>query len=202
MHYSMQEGAWYSAALCGRGKRTGGYGSFLLAVYAPEDEELQTISKIGTGFSEEQLVQLSEQLKALVIPAPKPYYRRAPRFCELDALKITMSEQLRALVTSAPKPYYRRAPRCLGRAGHPLCSMLLFCKALRCLAWLLPMSWGCVHCLSCCCAKLKQCCLFAPACCADAELIWGLAQSSASHLWLWVQHGSRRQVLRPHQSLG
>ena len=65
------------SCLHGRGKRTGGYGSFLLAVYAPDDEELQTISKIGTGFSEEQLVQLSEQLKALVIPAPKPYYRRA-----------------------------------------------------------------------------------------------------------------------------
>ncbi len=60
-----------------RGKRTGGYGSFLLAVYSADDEELQTISKIGTGFSEEQLVQLSEQLRALVIPGPKPYYRRA-----------------------------------------------------------------------------------------------------------------------------
>ena len=45
-------------------------------MYAAEEEEYQTISKIGTGFSEEQLVQLSEQLKALVIPAPKPYYRR------------------------------------------------------------------------------------------------------------------------------
>ena len=64
-------------SLRGRGKRTGGYGSFLLAVYAPDDEELQSISKIGTGFSEEQLVQLSEQLKALVVPAPKPYYRCA-----------------------------------------------------------------------------------------------------------------------------
>lgn len=63
--------------LARRGKRTGGYGSFLLAVYSPEDEELQTISKIGTGFSEEQLAQLSEQLEALVIPAPKPYYRHA-----------------------------------------------------------------------------------------------------------------------------
>lgn len=46
-------------------------------MYAAEEEEYQTISKIGTGFSEEQLVQLSEQLRALVIPGPKPYYRRA-----------------------------------------------------------------------------------------------------------------------------
>ncbi len=46
-------------------------------MYSADDEELQTISKIGTGFSEEQLVQLSEQLRALVIPGPKAYYRRA-----------------------------------------------------------------------------------------------------------------------------
>lgn len=82
-------------------------------MYSVEDEELQTISKIGTGFSEEQLVQLSEQLKALVIPAPKPYYRRALRFCE--------------------------------RAGFPMFAVQLFCTAVRCLAWLCPKRWGCVH---------------------------------------------------------
>jgi DNA ligase-1 len=45
------------------------YGAFLLAVYDGEGEEYQTISKIGTGFSEE--------LESLKIPGPKPYYRRA-----------------------------------------------------------------------------------------------------------------------------
>ena len=58
-----------------RGKRSGMYGAFLLAVYNQETEEFQTISKIGTGFSEEQLKQFSEQLKELTVPAPKPYYR-------------------------------------------------------------------------------------------------------------------------------
>ena len=58
-----------------RGKRMGVYGAFLLAVYNQEAEEFQSISKIGTGFSEEQLKQFSEQLKELTVPSPKPYYR-------------------------------------------------------------------------------------------------------------------------------
>merc|ERR1719327_978998 len=44
-------GGWY-----GKGKRTGTYGAFLLAVYNPEDEEFQTVCKAGTGFSDEDLV--------------------------------------------------------------------------------------------------------------------------------------------------
>ena len=51
------------------------YGAFLLAVYNQDAEEFQTISKIGTGFSEEQLKQFSEQLKQYTVPSPKPYYR-------------------------------------------------------------------------------------------------------------------------------
>ena len=58
-----------------RGKRSGVYGAFLLAVYNQEAEEFQSISKIGTGFSEEQLKLFSEQLKELLVPSPKPYYR-------------------------------------------------------------------------------------------------------------------------------
>ena len=58
------------------------YGAFLLAVYNQEGEEFQSISKIGTGFSEEQLKLFSEQLKELLVPAPKPYYRY-PRPCAL-----------------------------------------------------------------------------------------------------------------------
>ncbi|CAL8463942.1 g3477 [Coccomyxa elongata] len=63
-------GAWF-----GKGKRSGVYGAFLLAVFNAEGEEFQTISKIGTGFSEEQLKQFSEELKEHIIPTAKPYYR-------------------------------------------------------------------------------------------------------------------------------
>ncbi|OAY73470.1 DNA ligase 1, partial [Ananas comosus] len=76
------------AAFHGRGKRTGVYGSFLLACYDEHNEEYQTICNIGTGFSEAQLEERSASLRSKVISKPKatinsyflfldPYYRYA-----------------------------------------------------------------------------------------------------------------------------
>ncbi|XP_062200846.1 DNA ligase 1-like isoform X2 [Phragmites australis] len=65
------------AAFFGRGKRTGVYGSFLLACYDEQNEEYQTICNIGTGFSEQQLEERSVSLRSKVIEKPKPYYRFA-----------------------------------------------------------------------------------------------------------------------------
>ncbi|XP_058058641.1 DNA ligase 1 [Anopheles bellator] len=59
----------------GRGKRTGTYGGFLLACYDAANEEYQTICKIGTGFSDEDLQKHTEFLGAHVIPRAKSYYR-------------------------------------------------------------------------------------------------------------------------------
>ncbi|CAE7232664.1 lig1 [Symbiodinium pilosum] len=44
-------GAYY-----GKGKRSGAYGAYLLAIYDEENEEFQTVCKAGTGFSDEDLV--------------------------------------------------------------------------------------------------------------------------------------------------
>ncbi|KAK9814328.1 hypothetical protein WJX72_004071 [[Myrmecia] bisecta] len=66
-------GAWF-----GKGKRTGVFGSYLLAVHQLDDEEedeYQTISKIGTGFSEEQLKSLAISLKEHQIDGPLDNYR-------------------------------------------------------------------------------------------------------------------------------
>lgn len=63
------------AAIHGQGKRTGFYGAFLLACYDSNNEEFQSICKIGTGFSETMLEERSTSLRSKVIPNPKSYYR-------------------------------------------------------------------------------------------------------------------------------
>ncbi|PRQ33379.1 putative DNA ligase (ATP) [Rosa chinensis] len=65
------------AAFHGRGKRTGVYGAFLLACYDSNNEEFQSICKIGTGFSEAVLEERSASLRETVIPKPKTYYSYA-----------------------------------------------------------------------------------------------------------------------------
>jgi len=58
----------------GKGKRVGGYGGFLLGCYDPENEEYQSICKIGTGFTDENLQKHAAFFKDHVIPAAKGYY--------------------------------------------------------------------------------------------------------------------------------
>ena len=58
-----------------RGKRVGVFGAYLLAIYNEETEEYQTLCKIGTGFSEEQLKELADLLRPLTISEPRAYYR-------------------------------------------------------------------------------------------------------------------------------
>ncbi|OIV99308.1 hypothetical protein TanjilG_17118 [Lupinus angustifolius] len=97
------------AAFHGRGKRTGVYGAFLLACYDNNNEEFQSICKIGTGFSEEMLEERSTSLRSKVIPKPKAYYRYAETInpdvwfetsevWEVKAADLTISPVYRAAV--------------------------------------------------------------------------------------------------------
>lgn len=63
------------AGYFGRGKRTGVYGSFLLACYDPENDEFQSLTRTFTGFPDEQLEQLTHELQPTVLPAKPLYYR-------------------------------------------------------------------------------------------------------------------------------
>eukprot|EP00047_Mylnosiga_fluctuans_P017463 m.61547 g.61547 ORF g.61547 m.61547 type:complete len:931 (-) comp7091_c0_seq2:406-3198(-) len=63
-------GAWK-----GKGKRLGVYGAFLLACYDPDGEAYQSICKIGTGFSDEDLKTHTESLSKIVIPTARHYYK-------------------------------------------------------------------------------------------------------------------------------
>lgn len=49
-------------AMHGRGKRTGLYGAFLAAVYDPNDGTFPTVCKIGTGFTDDLLVEFKDRL--------------------------------------------------------------------------------------------------------------------------------------------
>jgi DNA ligase 1 len=54
----------------GVGKRTGTFGSFLLACWNEDRERLETVCKVGTGFSDESLKENYELLKDLVTDRP------------------------------------------------------------------------------------------------------------------------------------
>ncbi|XP_076156354.1 DNA ligase 1 isoform X2 [Alosa pseudoharengus] len=62
-------------AYLGKGKRAGGYGGFLLACYDEDNEEFQSVCKIGTGFKDEDLEQHYNFLKEHILPKARPYYR-------------------------------------------------------------------------------------------------------------------------------
>ena len=49
-------------ALHGRGKRAGTYGTFLLAAYNPETDTFDTVTKVGTGFTDADLEKLPKLL--------------------------------------------------------------------------------------------------------------------------------------------
>uniref|UniRef100_A0A667ZE93 DNA ligase n=1 Tax=Myripristis murdjan TaxID=586833 RepID=A0A667ZE93_9TELE len=65
-------------AYLGKGKRTGTYGGFLLACYDEDNEEFQSVCKIGTGFKDEDLEQHYKFLKEHILPKPRAYYRFDP----------------------------------------------------------------------------------------------------------------------------
>ena len=55
-------------AFHGRGKRAGTYGALLLAAYDQEQDVFKTVTKCGTGFTDEDLKELPKMMKKHQIP--------------------------------------------------------------------------------------------------------------------------------------
>ncbi len=59
-------------AFYGRGKRAGTYGALLLAAYYPDEDSFKTVTKCGTGFTDEELKKLPEIMERHRIPHRHP----------------------------------------------------------------------------------------------------------------------------------
>lgn len=62
------------AAFYGKGKRTGIFGSYLMACYDEDTETYQSICKLGTGLKDEDLTNHTEFFKQHLIDGPRSYY--------------------------------------------------------------------------------------------------------------------------------
>ncbi len=59
-------------AFHGRGKRAGTYGALLLAAYDPDEDVFKTVTKCGTGFTDEDLKKLPKMMEKYRIPHRHP----------------------------------------------------------------------------------------------------------------------------------
>ncbi len=59
-------------AFAGKGKRKGTYGALLMAAYNPEKDRFETVCKLGSGFTDEQLAYLPRKFEDLKIENKHP----------------------------------------------------------------------------------------------------------------------------------
>jgi DNA ligase-1 len=88
-------------AFHGRGKRVGTYGALLLAAYNPDADIFETVTKCGTGFTDEDLAKLPEMMRKHVIRYKHP---RVDSTIEADVWfePVVMLEILGAEITLSP----------------------------------------------------------------------------------------------------
>ena len=88
-------------AFHGRGKRAGTYGALLLAAYNPDADIFETVTKCGTGFTDEDLAKLPKMMQKHVIPHRHP---RVNSMLEADVWfePVVVLEILGAEITLSP----------------------------------------------------------------------------------------------------
>ena len=55
----------------GRGKRTNVYGAYLMGCYDAENDEYQSVCKVGTGFKDEDLSRLNDSMQPALIESKR-----------------------------------------------------------------------------------------------------------------------------------
>jgi DNA ligase-1 len=88
-------------AFHGRGKRAGTYGALLLAAYNPDKDVFETVTKCGTGFTDEDLAKLPKMLEKHKISHRHP---RVQSIIEADVWfePVVIIEILGAEITLSP----------------------------------------------------------------------------------------------------
>jgi DNA ligase-1 len=88
-------------AFHGRGKRAGTYGALLLASYNPENDIFETVTKCGTGFTDEDLAKLPKMMQKHIIDHKHP---RVNSTLEADVWvePVVVLEILGAEITLSP----------------------------------------------------------------------------------------------------
>jgi DNA ligase-1 len=88
-------------AFHGRGKRAGAYGALLLAAYDSEKDAFETVTKCGTGFTDEDLAKLPRMLEKHVVAHRHP---RVDSLLEADVWfePVVVIEVLGAEFTLSP----------------------------------------------------------------------------------------------------
>ena len=104
----------------GKGKRTGVYGGFLLACFDKETETFQSICKLGTGFSDDQLEALSASLQDIVQDDPLPFYRYDTKDVPDVWLRPTKVWEVRAADLSVSPRHYAGFDRVVEGKGIAL----------------------------------------------------------------------------------
>ncbi|MCI4368198.1 MAG: ATP-dependent DNA ligase [Thermoplasmata archaeon] len=113
-------------AFFGRGRRAGGYGALLMAVYNPERDQYETFCKVGSGFDDELVQSLPERLKSFEV-AERPHsvvtevtpdrWFRPEVVLEVKGAELSLSPNHRAAVgvLRADAGLALRFPRFTGR---------------------------------------------------------------------------------------
>ena len=87
-------------AFAGRGRRAGTYGALLMAAYDEKSDSFKTVTKLGTGFSDETLAKLPKMLSEYKIDHPHPrvdskieadYWFMPAKVMEIRGAELTLS---------------------------------------------------------------------------------------------------------------